>query len=612
MARGAILGPGRVALSLDGASAADLTLSATLDAQAGRLETSGRLALDGASGRGEGRMTLSAQDGRALADAFGWRAGGQAGHVALGARWRLGGEVLRLESIAGDVLGEGVAGDLALDTARDWRLSGQLALPRLSLAGLVAPALGPMPQAGRGAIWPAARFAATPPPLVPFDLTLRAPVLDLWPGATAREASLRLSAEAERLTLSEISAAFAGGRIGGSLTLQREGGLVRASAALVAEGVESTALIASASAGARLSGRLDMAGAGESPAQIVARLAGGGQMTFTDAHLPGLAPAALAEAWRVFTREERPFEARDVAAFLARDLGRGGATWRAARVEAPVGIANGTLRATPLTAALPGGTVSGLAALDLKDMSLATRLTLNAAPQPGVGNTGLSATVQWDGPLAAPRARIEAGTLMDVITVERVRLELERLEALEADQREKAFFARRARAERDLRRWEAEEEARRKAEEEARRRAEEEARRRAEAEARQRAQDEARRRVEEETRRRAEEEARRRAEEEARRRAEVEARQRAEEEARRRAEEEMRRRAEEEARRREEEARRRAEAEAEAQNRLREMIERSLRTPGSPADPPRASPGAPTPPTPAPPLPITPPLRISP
>jgi len=59
--------------------------------------------------------------------------------------------------------------------------------------------------------------------------------------------------------------------------------------------------------------------------------------------------------------------------------------------------------------------------------------------------------VAWRGPLEAPRRETDVGALSNVVAARALAREIERVEAFEADQRERAMHIRRLRAERELR-----------------------------------------------------------------------------------------------------------------------------------------------------------------
>jgi hypothetical protein len=262
----------------------------------------------------------------------------------------------------------------------------------------------------------------------------------------------------------------------------------------------------------------------------VAGLAGGGQVRLADAQLPRLSPAALPGITATLDAQRDPPDPKAVRDGLSAALDRGPFT--AARLEAPVTVSQGVMRIGPITTGAQGVSGQGSISFDLKTFRSEAKASLTARdPPPGWGGPPPQANLEWRSTPAGGVTRdIDVSALTNVLTTRAVARELERMEAVEADLRERNFFARRLKSERD--RWER---AQREAEEA---RLAEEARIKAEEEARQKA--EQARRAAEDAARRAEEQRR---VEDAMRRAD-EARQRAEA-ARRAAEEESRRKAEE-------------------------------------------------------------------
>ena len=59
--------------------------------------------------------------------------------------------------------------------------------------------------------------------------------------------------------------------------------------------------------------------------------------------------------------------------------------------------------------------------------------------------------IGWRGPLESPRREIDPAALSNALAARALAREIERVEAFEADIRERSFFARRLRAERDMR-----------------------------------------------------------------------------------------------------------------------------------------------------------------
>jgi uncharacterized protein involved in outer membrane biogenesis len=443
------------------------------------------------------------------------------------------------------------------------RLTGALTLDRLSLAGIAALAFGFEPGA-QPAQWSQRGFgpALLDAPDTALDLAVSRFELDR--GRAVDAAKLRLSIGPGLVAVDTFSGTIGGASLVGGLALRRDGAEGAVSGRL---GLTGLALDSSYAKGA-LDLELEFAGAGRTPAAIVAGLGGEGRLTTRDLALPGLAAGAIAPVIAAADEGQMQIEEGSIERALTAGLDAGALAIGAR--DAPLNLAGGVLRAGPV--AIEGGTSRATvsAQLDLKAMALDLRAQIAETSAPRLW-TGAPPRIEaiWRGPLDAPRREIDSGPFFNGLAARQIARDLERIEALEADIRERASFVRRAKAFDFLRRREAEiasyeaeqarlaAEAERKRLEEERRaaeaerlRLEEERKQAAEAE-RKRIEDERKAAIEAERRRREEE---RLAAEAERKRLEEERRQAAEAERRRRDEE--RRAALEAERRRQEEARR--------------------------------------------------------
>src|SRR5262249_9435846 len=151
---------------------------------------------------------------------------------------------------------------------------------------LVAPVLGPdrtnaaanqsSSTAANSSFWAASRFRPYAPPPVPVSLAVPAPFVDLGGGLRGRDARLTLALGERGLSLTQASVAIAGGSLGGDWRIDRDGGLARSSLRLSAQDIELKGLLPGASIAGRVSGGLELTGAGETVAQIVSSSGGGG------------------------------------------------------------------------------------------------------------------------------------------------------------------------------------------------------------------------------------------------------------------------------------------------------------------------------------------------
>jgi hypothetical protein len=185
---------------------------------------------------------------------------------------------------------------------------------------------------------------------------------------------------------------------------------------------------------------------GDSPAALAAGLAGSGAFQLGSVMIAQADPAAPgrvvaeAEAGKLYVSEN------DFMGALRREL-----------EKAPLPIATRDL------AARVSGGVAYLtapdigASIDLRRMALEARVELPVGDLPKNWNERPPrVAVVWRGPLAAPQRDLDAGTFINGLAVRAIARETARIEALEADLRERAFFARRKRGLDFLHRREAE------------------------------------------------------------------------------------------------------------------------------------------------------------
>lgn len=465
-------GPGRLVVTARGASLADLPGTLRLEAAGAVLAGEGRLQLAAEATRAQGRVTLETRDAASLAQVLARPLPGLTPRtpLKLAARATWTRESLVFDDLAGQLGTQAMQGSLSF--AANGRVEGRLSLDRLALADLAALALGPDTAAPAGRLWSSARFGAFAPP-VEGRIGLAARQLDLFGTTGLDEVRLTLNLSPDTVALQEIAGRLGEGRVTGEATVRRAGSQASLAGKLVGTDMPAAAVFGPGGEG-RLTGKLEFGAAGESPASLVANLAGGGDVRIDAASLPRLDPGAVARTLVRLVREDPVrSEAQQVRDALAPELDK--APWRIAQAASPLTLAAGSLRFGPLALAADSADAQIAGTLDLGTMTLEARGTLVARAAPP-GWTGAPPTLglAWRGPVAAPRRDIEVAALANGLATVSLTRELERIEAFEADARERAMHNRRLRAERERREAEA--------------RAAEEARR-AEADARRREQD---------------------------------------------------------------------------------------------------------------------------
>jgi uncharacterized protein involved in outer membrane biogenesis len=323
-------------------------------------------------------------------------------------------------------------------------ITGDLSLERLSLGNLIALALGAPQQAKAGARWSEARFAPAPFALPPVAVHVGIDAFDLTDGLSAHRFAANLRLDKRRLDLDDIGMTVDGGAVSGRATIRRDRETATLTGALEAD---SLAIRRQAFSG-RVGGALEFASTGRTAAALVEGLAGTGTARFTNAALARTDPAALD---RVVAKAQTPdaqLDETNVAFAFNNELDRGplpvpdGST--------PIALSGGALKFGPLAITRPRGDAALTGVLDLRKLSLETRLAVTS-PSAGLkfwSGPAPSASVTLQDVLDAPRRQVDVSALSAGLATQAIARESDRIAALEADIRERAFFNRRLKGER--------------------------------------------------------------------------------------------------------------------------------------------------------------------
>ncbi len=388
-------------------------------------------------------LTFAAPSPAALLPAF---AAGQGGGSALAGRaaLRLADGVIGLDRIEARLGEEAVTGGLEL--AATGVISGQLALPEIDLAGIGGWLTGNATVV-QDAGWSGARFG-NPARLPGLSLGLTSPRV-LVPLAGAMGGSFRLRVNEGALTVGEIALQSGSLSLTGGIEAERSGGLLSLRGNGVIDGLDLGALL-----GGDLSGRgrlaLQLGAAAESPARLMAGLTGAGQFTARDIGINRLDPAALERIAQGFASDVIVTDTATLAQGVRRAVE--GAPWRLPEVSAALIVSGGVVRLSPLTddkaAALL--TVSGAHDLRVGTSELRAVMQGKVLPKGWTGSPPQIA-VTWRGPWRTPARSYDVSVLSNAVAQRALQREIERVDALEADIRERAMFNRRLRADRERR-----------------------------------------------------------------------------------------------------------------------------------------------------------------
>ena len=472
-------GRGRIALRASGAWAQGYDVDATGALAGTDLSAQGRIlpAAEGDDARLFGSVKLKSQNVSPLLATLGLApAGGAIGPVEASADLTLRGDRWTASRAAATVAGVKATGDLAYEPAakledaapgtleppgtedaiaaaeaiasepQPAEITGELSLDRLPAGELLALALGPLQPVKRGAWWSEAKFA--PAPLNPPSAAIRLRVgsLDMIDGLAAQGFSTALRFDRGRLDLDDMEMKVAGAAASGHMTLRRDRESATTTGALR---VEQLAIDRPPFSG-RLTGTLEFASTGKSPAALIEGLAGAGTAELAGASLAGSDLGALDRVVAKAQAADAQIDETNVAYALDKELNKaplpipGGAT--------PIALTAGTMKFGPLPIVRPQGGATLSASLDLGRLSLETRLTLTS-PATGLkfwSGPPPSATVTVLDGLATRKRQLDVAGLSAGLATQAIARESERIAALDADIRERAFFNRRLKGERFL------------------------------------------------------------------------------------------------------------------------------------------------------------------
>jgi hypothetical protein len=352
---------------------------------------------------------------------------------------------LGIEGLEAEIGGERLSG--AVELKADGSASGQLVLPAFDMAA-VAGWLGAGAAPLADGVWSGARFA--PGRTLPvLDLALQSQRF-LVPSAGPMAGRLQLFAGEDRLRITQIDLASPSLKLVGSVEAERNGGLLAVRVNGRADGVELQRLLGGDFAGSGVV-EVQLGSSGESPARLIAALTGAGRFTARGLSIARLDPAALD---RIAGRLVGDIIVTD-AGQLAQSVRAGveGGIWRV-EADAPLQfvVAGGVARLSPFTDEKPAASVTASGSFDLRNGSMDLRAAMQGRNVPkGWSGAPPQIAVNWRGDSRAPARTYDVSALSNAVSQRALQREIERVEALEADIRERAAFNRRLRAERERR-----------------------------------------------------------------------------------------------------------------------------------------------------------------
>jgi hypothetical protein len=358
-------------------------------------------------------------------------------------------DVVAVNALEASVLGQKLKGVLAYKPSAA-KIEGDLKAEALSLTAMTSLITGPLADPVSGSLWSSSRFSEMGPPPLDALITLQIDRLDTAFGAKFSKVKTEILWQPDALEFRSIDARVFDVPFTGSLTLRRQGSLATYLGKISVKGVALSDLFPRAGLGGSADIQFDGGGSGESLSAFAASLSGGGQLKISGLTVPGFDLSALANTTRALDGERDPPELKRVTDMVTSGL-LGGAL-QLPELSAPLTASSGVIRFGPLDAHQGTQSLQGNLALDMRNFRVDGRVVIDTknvpkdwtAPSP-------QAIISLKGQTTSFIARdVDVTNLTNILTTRAVARELARIEAQETDLRERAFFARRIKVERDL------------------------------------------------------------------------------------------------------------------------------------------------------------------
>jgi uncharacterized protein involved in outer membrane biogenesis len=374
-----------------------------------------------------------------------------------------GNGLLVLSGLSGAVNEAAVSGDVNVDVKEGVpHLAGALVLDELDLDPMAVTLFGDEAFVGKGGAWPAAPFSEKSAAPFTADLDVTTATLSVGAFASAYDAALALKLDQGGIRVSGLKAKLYGGALSGTFELKNNEGTGLFSGQLKLVDAD----LAQALPGSSLTGKADfsaeLSAGGKSVDGMIAALSGSGTTSLKGLTVAGVNPDAFAAFIASADAIGRDIDAAKTAEFASQIAAKG--NFAAKDTEVAFTVANGVLRAPPISLENDAATLSADLAADLGAATVLGKGTI--AYKPGdealVGSEP-AMDFSLDGPFGATKRVFDSAPLAQFLTQRALEKEQRRVEAMQAALLEKQ------RLRREVRYYAAQQDARDKAEAERKR-----------------------------------------------------------------------------------------------------------------------------------------------
>lgn len=399
--------------------------------------------------------------------------------VKANAKVAIDGQKIAFSSVGGQAGGNPFSGNLVIQRAAPYPVSGDLALRTVDLAWLGDAIYGPVIDPETGAL-NAKPLAMAAFPQLKAALSLKAENFEAGPFGTITGLAARVTHDSGSLALDDVTGGFMGGKLTGRLAMSTgEGAGIFRTKIAVADANPEPILWANANgpvATGRVAIDLTAESTGKSVGEILKSAGGSGEIRAGGLVLKGLNPGALPPILQAADGLQQPIDAPKVRPLVDQSLWQG--EIGLGDVGLPFSLNGGALHFQNLRAGIDPVTLAGDATVDLAASTVNGDLDLLFNPgTEAVAGAEPSLRLNYNGPLAAPALTTDVSALSNYLSLRAFEKERRRVEAMQASvlekqrlRREVALYRSQA-AERQAEKQRVEAEAKAKAEEEARQKA---------------------------------------------------------------------------------------------------------------------------------------------
>lgn len=448
-----LMGEAELNLQAQGAPVAGMKTALEITGEDGNARLDGVITLTGDELTASGKAILKSDDlepflataGYALPFGRGFGAGLP---VNITSDFQFGKNIVRLPNLQGQLDDETVSARLdgSLSDQSVAQLRGEIKLERFDLSALFAAMTGLSVTditGNDGKSWAQTPFGKRTNLPLGLDLRVSAAQAVLTENAVISDFSTRLVKNDQQLQLNEIGGTWAKGKLSGKLDLNNNNGTLLANGDLRLSGGDMAALYQPEGINPPLSGtsdiKLGFTGSGKSMADLIHALAGEGTLVAEKATLNGFNIAAMPEVMRQsdllsdnVTAQAEPKQTEAERSQLAKMLVQGG-QMNALRIDAPLSLAGGVLRAPALKAQSDQAVLQADLQFDLNrlvwggsgsvDMALAQHDRNDVTPQLQFALSG-----SWN----APQIKFDEQPMVQFLTQRGLLREQQRVEASQA------------------------------------------------------------------------------------------------------------------------------------------------------------------------------------